>query len=708
MTFAPFAVATAIVLAILLVIAVTAEELGVERDLALDAAAHDVDVRATLLAARLDAALSAAPQASPAEVFRFVLRAHPDERLARAVFVDRTGERIAIDPPTAPQWPLFDLVEVGKPATSLPIKVLRLVADPDGEQFAAVRQLAATGGRVAFASPVAHHLAAWSHAERMVAALLAATVALVVAVGALYAAEQQAKRKRVRDEKASRARTELALNRGRCGLWTWDLQHDRISWSPSMFGVLDLAERPTHWTSADLQALMHPEDGDLAEIARAAFERRGECVDVEFRMRAADGRWVWLRKRAELVVDETTGVASLVGVAFDVTDRKKRTQEAATAERLLREAIDAMPDAFVLWDSERRLILSNSKYQSLHNLLGDLSTAAGVGRSRSYETQLADGRWLQISERRMRDGGSVVVAADISAIKKHEEQLISSERLLLATASQLRLSRRSLEEQSRELAELAERYQEQKTKAEAANRAKAEFLANMSHELRTPLNAIIGFSQLMGAQAFGPLGCERYRDYCAHILASGRHLLNVFSDILDMSRLEAGRERLTYARVSADEAVRCAVHDVAAIAREKGVALTVDVRADLALEADAGALERILKTLMRNAVKFAPDGGSVEIGAEAAAEQIYFYVQDNGPGIAAEDIARLGRPFEQGVVVMANGMKGSGLGLAIANSLAELHGGTLRLGSRPGEGAVAVVALPRARRGAGSVVAQAA
>ena len=103
----------------------------------------------------------------------------------------------------------------------------------------------------------------------------------------------------------------------------------------------------------------------------------------------------------------------------------------------------------------------------------------------------------------------------------------------------------------KQLADLAERYHEQKSRAEAANRAKAEFLANMSHELRTPLNAIIGFSQLMGSQTFGPLGSQKYCDYCAHILASGEYLLHVVSDVLDMSRLEAGRERLSYAHVSA-------------------------------------------------------------------------------------------------------------------------------------------------------------
>jgi two-component system cell cycle sensor histidine kinase PleC len=203
----------------------------------------------------------------------------------------------------------------------------------------------------------------------------------------------------------------------------------------------------------------------------------------------------------------------------------------------------------------------------------------------------------------------------------------------------------------------------------------------------------------MGSQPFGPLGSEKYLDYCGHISSSGDYLLQLVSDILDMARLDAGRERLCYRRFCTDEAVSRAMRDVAATAREKRISVTVDVAADLVIEADQEALERILTTLMRNGVKFAPDGGAVEIGAEAIGDHVYFYVEDNGPGIAGEDVARLGRPFEQGDAVMANGMKGSGLGLAIANSLVELHGGTMRLGSRASEGALAVVALPRLQRG---------
>jgi two-component system, cell cycle sensor histidine kinase PleC len=706
------------IFAILGVIALTLQHLRFERDLAWQTAAREVDMRATLLAQQLDAEFAAAPAMLHPEVFRRVLDAHPDERLARAVLVDRNGRRIATDP-------VGEAVSGGAspvPSTAgkIDAEIARFKTAAEGDQFVAVKTLSTTSGRVAFASPVETHLAGWRRSAMVTTFLLASTVALMLAAGGLFAADSRRKRWRIREERARRARIDLALNHGRCGLWTWDLERGRIVWSASMFDVLELEERPTPWTIEDLQTLIHPEDESLEAIARTAVERRDDCVDIEFRMQAADGRWVWLRKRAEIVEDEDTGARNLVGIAFDISERKREAELSATADQRLRDAIEAISEAFVLWDSGNRLVLCNSKYQSLSGLAseGVRPSADPDGKpatliapraddrpphSRTYETRLADGRWLQVNERRTRDGGYVAVGADITALKEHEEQLVSSERLLLATVAQLRQSRRSLEEQAQQLADLAERYHEQKAQAEAANHAKAEFLANMSHELRTPLNAIIGFSQLMGSQTFGPLGSQKYRDYCAHILSSGEYLLNVVSDILDMSRLEAGRERLRYTRFRAELAVNRAVLDIAATAREKGVTVTVEVASEVMIEADPAAVERILTTLVRNAVKFAPEDGEVCIGAAVVAEQVHFYVEDNGPGIAPADIARLGRPFEQGCAAMANGMKGSGLGLAIANSLVELHGGTLRIASRAGEGAAALVTLPRVQRGARAV-----
>src|SRR5205085_9928460 len=164
--------------------------------------------------------------------------------------------------------------------------------------------------------------------------------------------------------------------------------------------------------------------------------------------------------------------------------------------------------------------------------------------ARTFEAQLEDGRWMHISERRTKDGGYVSVGTDITKVKQHEQKLIEGEKRRIATILDLRKSQQALEQQTGELADLAEKYAEEKTRAEEANQAKSKFLANMSHELRTPLNAIIGFSEFMESGMFGRLGAEKYQEYCHDILTSGHYLLEVINDILDMSKIEAGRMKL--------------------------------------------------------------------------------------------------------------------------------------------------------------------
>ena len=604
---------------------------------------------------------------------------------------------------------------------------MRVKSSEGEELLAAVRNLAATSGQVAVTAPVNDLLAPWWATARVMIALLAATgFALGGSIGALRVHAVRASARAVR-EALKRAHIELALTRGRCGLWDWDLERGRVAWSRSMFELLGLSRCVSSLSIGDLQAMVHPDDESLERVARAALAAGRGSIDVEFRMRGRDGQWVWLRKRAEIVEDDSTGGRRLVGIAIDVTDRKREAEISATADQRLREAVEAISEAFVLWDSSNRLVLCNSKYRRLHDLPAESAhpgaayaelaamgstpivsseglvnpnePGAGQEDAKTYEARLADGRWLQVNERRTRDGGFVSVGTDITALKEHEAQLVRSERLLLATIAQLRQSRRSLEAQARQLADLAERYHEEKGRAEMANRAKAEFLANMSHELRTPLNAIIGFSQMMAAQTFGPMGSEKYREYCADILSSGRYLLNVFSDVLEMSQLESGRVKLNYVQFAVEKAINKAVLDVAPTARDKQVNLQIDVSAAETLHADSDAIERILTTLLRNAVKFAPEGGAVTVGAQTFKDHVYFYVEDDGPGIASEDVARLGRPFEQADTTLANGMKGSGLGLSIATSLVELHGGALRVTSRQGEGTVVLVTIPKTAPG---------
>jgi two-component system cell cycle sensor histidine kinase PleC len=216
----------------------------------------------------------------------------------------------------------------------------------------------------------------------------------------------------------------------------------------------------------------------------------------------------------------------------------------------------------------------------------------------------------------------------------------------------------------------------------------------MSHELRTPLNAIIGFSEIMESGMFGPLGAEKYHEYCGDIRGSGEYLLDVINDILDMSKIEAGRIRLDFEDLDLDTLLNEAMRVVSARAQEKQLHLTSRISPELRLRADRRALKQVALNLLSNAVKFTPAGGRVTVRGRATDHCITLAIADSGIGIAKDALAKLGRPFEQVESQLTKSHQGSGLGLAISKSLVELHGGRMRIRSTLGKGTLVVVRLP--------------
>jgi two-component system cell cycle sensor histidine kinase PleC len=212
--------------------------------------------------------------------------------------------------------------------------------------------------------------------------------------------------------------------------------------------------------------------------------------------------------------------------------------------------------------------------------------------------------------------------------------------------------------------------------------------------LRTPLNAIIGFSELMEHGTFGALGNDRYVEYCTHIRKSGEDLLAVISDVLDMSRIEAGRLRLERETLDVEDMISASVDELRSAAEAKGITLTAEVTSQQALSGDREQLNKVLTSLLRNAVKYTPEGGVVSVRTRMMNDNVSIYVEDTGAGMAPEALARVGRPFEQIDTPLENGMRGSGLGLAIARSLVELHGGALHIRSTVGTGTIVCVQLP--------------
>jgi len=521
---------------------------------------------------------------------------------------------------------------------------------------------------------------------------------------------------------AVRGRIDTALNRGRCGLWDWDLSRGRIFWSQSMFTMLGLDARGDLLTFGEVNALVKSDDIDLFAIADQLISSRIDHIDQTFRMQHTDGHWIWLRVRCELSQGAADAGMHLIGIAVDITEQKSLAEKTVEADLRLRDAIETIPEAFVLWDAGDRLVLCNSHFQRLHKLpdsavtpgtsyetvieVGSMpevrsrlhETGCQMPGARTFEAQLEDGSWLHISERRTKDGGYVSVGTDITRIKEHEQKLIDNDLRLRATVIDLKRSQTELERQALELADLAEKYSREKTRAEEANQTKSKFLANMSHELRTPLNAIIGFSEIMESGMFGTLGSEKYQEYCHDILTSGHYLLEVINDILDMSKIEAGRMKLDLEPLDLSKTLAESLRVVSGRAEDKNLVIDADIAGTISVVADRRAIKQIIVNLLSNAVKFTPDGGKVVVRTRLLSDSIVLMIADTGIGIAPQSLARLGRPFEQVESQLTKTYHGSGLGLAIARSLTNLHGGSMRLRSKLGTGTIVCVSLPRGPR----------
>jgi two-component system, cell cycle sensor histidine kinase PleC len=617
---------------------------------------------------------------------------------------------------------LIDVLGPTQPLTTFGARagVLEVPLADGSLAFATVHGVAASNGDIAVLQARGEALAAWVSDTALTVTLSATTGFVVLILG--FAFHWQATRAREADViyETVRSRIDTALNRGRCGLWDWDLARGRVFWSHSMFAILGLDPRDTLMSFGEVDALVHPEDIHLYELAAQLADAKANLVDHAFRMRHANGNWVWLRARCELVHQSGEGGPHLIGIAVDITEQKTLVERTVEADLRLRDAIETIPEAFVVWDAQNRLVLCNSNFQELHNL-PDEAIASGAsyesvvaaGRkpvvrskvtsegaipgARTFEAQLDDGRWLHISERRTKDGGYVSVGTDITTIKRHEEKLMESEKRLTATVADLRNSQQKLERQAEEVADLAERYAEEKTRAEEANQAKSSFLANMSHELRTPLNAIIGFSEIMESGMFGPLGTDKYREYCSDIHQSGQYLLDVINDILDMSKIEAGRIRLDPEEFELEPFLNDAMRVVSGRANDKRLTLTARIARGIRLTADHRLLKQIMLNLLSNAVKFTPEGGRITIRARAVGGWVAIAIADTGIGIPEDALARLGRPFEQVESQLTKSHQGSGLGLAIAKSLTELHQGSMRIRSTLGHGTMVMLRLPLER-----------
>jgi signal transduction histidine kinase/HAMP domain-containing protein len=428
-------------------------------------------------------------------------------------------------------------------------------------------------------------------------------------------------------------------------------------------------------------------------IGRSILRPVGGAVAVAERIAAGD-----LNVAMPHAGTEETGKLFAAMSVMQSSLRAKMERETAlreSAQTRLVDAIESASEGVIVLDTEDRIVVANSQFRRLLPGIDDwlapgrefgqaLAEATRIGlfdasfgdvetqRARYLKTReqttpfvrenkLADGRTLRVSRDRTRDGGSVVIWSDITDLKARETTL----------------------DQAR-------------AQAEAASRAKTSFLANMSHELRTPLNGVIGLAEVMAKEMHGPLGGADYLTYANNILDSGRHLLEIINDVLDLSKSEAGKLEIRLREMNIEDEIESCYRMMMEQCRRAEIHFAVAKDAVLpVIDADPARVRQILLNLLSNAVKFTPAGGRVELAVRIDGDRdLVLHVSDTGIGMRSEDIPIALEPFSQIDSSLSRRYEGTGLGLPLTKRLVELHGGTLAIRSAPGKGTVVTVRLP--------------
>jgi two-component system, cell cycle sensor histidine kinase PleC len=403
----------------------------------------------------------------------------------------------------------------------------------------------------------------------------------------------------------------------------------------------------------------------------------------EFRVRSRN--LLMLRRQQLLLAARASSLEEQI-----IAEERRHRDALRASHELLMRVIDAVPVMVSATDRDGRFVFVNERFaRRLGHPAASLIGLTPVEVRDDLQAHAAMERDRRIIARIDAPGS---FEETVPGLQGERKVLLTTKALLADQATPVVVTA-SLDITDRKTAEMA--LISAKEEAELASRSKTEFLANMSHELRTPLNAIIGFSQVMAGEMMGPVGSPRYVGYAKDICTSAQHLLGIISDILDVSKLEAGKIELD----EEEAEVAAVVADVLQLVRERARALEVELAVEVprslpAVRVDVLKLKQVLLNLVTNAIKFSHAGGRVELRAEEGVDGLYISVADRGIGMDKAEIATAVSRFGQVASAWSRKHPGTGLGLPLAIGLIELHGGNLVIDSKKGVGTTVTVRLP--------------
>lgn len=476
------------------------------------------------------------------------------------------------------------------------------------------------------------------------------------------------------------------------GIWDWDMQSGKLYVSPAFARSLGWPDTDAaHITLEEINALFHPDDLDHHfQLIDRIFAREVDHYDNEHRFRMPDGDYRWFRSIGSAVRDDQGRTTRMTGMITDIDTERRNADELRISERRIASLLDNSPAAIYFKDADLRFVMANKRYQEVYGFC--TNDIIGKTSAELFGDQMGEeftGHDREVFVRRTpitreeRIGGAIYLTTKFPIIDDDGE-------LVGIGGIETDISQRVEDEQM---------YREARDEAEAANRAKSAFLANMSHELRTPLNSVIGFSDSLLEGTLGEIHNHLHREYLVIIRTAGEHLLNLINDILDLSRIEAGKMELDETQFDILDVFNSTLRLTSERAGTAGILIFTEIDDNVPkLIADERQIQQVLINLVSNAIKFTDPGGRITMSAlKTNNGEFEIRVSDTGIGISAEDLERIQQPFVQVADAMTRQHSGSGLGLAIVRSIATLHGGTFDIESTPGQGTTGKVTLPANR-----------